>query len=1723
MTRVAHLLTAALCFCTLLLSAQTTWTGTTDNDWSTASNWSNGIPATGNDATIPIAGMPILTLIANTVFDYLLNNQGDLTIDLAGFNLNNNGLLINDGTVTINGSGTLSNLNNITNNGDFIINSIFTNSFTGTLVNLGTMNLNATVINFSDVENLDELTLNGDFDNLGTFNNRPTGTLINNANLDNLNGSIINNEGKIINMLNWSNFGEINNSDTLQNQSIFLNDVGGVLNNLPTGIVLNENRFTNQNTINNEGGFANTSCHTFTGGNGSSTVNTGAGTFTNSGILYQLGNANIDITDGTGIVFTDVSEFPSPNMDCFPAITVDLDTDGLYTLTLNEVDNGSTVGYCNIASRILSESSFTCENIGDNPVILTITDGLGTPNTCQTIVTVRDNTPPTLSCPSDIIIDLDPGDCNDAIVYEITSSDNCDFTLVQTDNSEFTSGDIFPAGTTEQSYKAQDSGFAITCTFNITINGLPSSQVMSCNSQLNISIDENCHYTFTPNIMLTGPQVCDAIYTIEINDIPQTVVDETYIGQNLMVRVILNETGNSCWGNALIEDKLAPSISDCDDFTSNCLENTDPISEGGVVPEPIFEDCSEYFSFYIDNTTQGTCDDTFSSITNRTWTVTDVFGRSNTCVQVITVERITPSNSTSECPADFIMECIPDEETDISPENTGYPTFTFNGTTYTLDENSGVACDIAVTYTDNDIDMCNGAIKIMRTWSIYDWCQPLVVGTNPFTCTQVIEVTDNTAPVIFPPADFTVSVGADCQATFEIPPAEYEDCSNEITWKTLTSIGIFNGNGGTIPAPGFSIGTQTITYIASDACGNTSTDFIEITIVDEIIPVAVCHFDIQVVLSGGTAELAATMIDNGSTDNCCLESILIARMDDNCGNPDDLLFETSVGLCCEDVGEETLVSLQVLDCYGNENFCMVPVVVVDNEMPIIICAPDKILECDEDPADLGLTTGEAIGIDDCGETTVTYEDAGTITCEGGLIMRTFTATDNFGNSATCVQMLTVLATEPVTETHITCPEDYNIEGCTPNVDPVITGEPSFDLPACAEVTVDYTDVILPGTGDYCMKITRTWVITDVCYFDGNPVNGGYFECIQSIFIGNSEAPTVVCPTVTSPICSANDTCEADNVDLSIEVDDDCTPAEDLLIFWTVDIFNDDVIDSGIAASGIGQNTTNSYPVGVHEIVYTVKDACGNSTSCAFQFYISDCGNPSLVCPNAINIELATDATVTLYASQINLSSATDACSDNADLIASFSSDINDISRIYSCADVGPSNVLTIYITDPTGNQGTCTTTIEVQDNMNICPSNLMIAGAVATEQGEMVEQVMVALEGVEMTETSTDELGHYEYENGTFGQDYSLTPQSADDWANGITTWDIIPIRRHVLNTELINSPYQLIAADVNNSGSVTTADAIILRSFILQLTTEFPNNTSWRYIDADYTFPEPINPWLENFPEKVNLQILSADAMQNNFIAVKVGDMNGTASTNGFTGENSEERSSDNFNLTITDREVAANEEITIEIFPEDLEKIYAYQMTFDFDTDALEFLSLQQGEGHQRSNFGLRLLEDGAITCSWDKVFLNTLNTLNNDGSLFSVKFRARNTSVLSKVLNVSSRFTQALAYTENGEVMNIQLNFIDENGLNTAADNFALYQNRPNPFRETTQIGFNLPIASEVSLKVYDAAGKLVKSIEQNAIAGYNQITLSAGDLPMRGLLYYELVTPTHKATKKMILTK
>jgi hypothetical protein len=326
-----------------------------------------------------------------------------------------------------------------------------------------------------------------------------------------------------------------------------------------------------------------------------------------------------------------------------------------------------------------------------------------------------------------------------------------------------------------------------------------------------------------------------------------------------------------------------------------------------------------------------------------------------------------------------------------------------------------------------------------------------------------------------------------------------------------------------------------------------------------------------------------------------------------------------------------------------------------------------------------------------------------------------------------------------------------------------------------------------------------------------------------------------------------------------------------------------------------------------------------------------------------------------------------------------------------------------------------------------------------------------------------------------------------------------------------------MIAADVNKSGTITTFDMVELRKLILFINTEFQNNTSWRFVEADYVFPNASNPFASFFPEVSNFNGLTAGAIAN-YVGVKIGDVNGSAVPNGLVGGDDRTTVGD-LVFNVNDQKMVAGQEYTVDFKANDFNNVMGYQFSLAFDQNAVEFVDVTAGNLTQlsMSNFGLSKVREGVITTSWN----NTEATaLNNNEVVFSVTFKAKSATQLSKVLSVNSRYTAAEAYNAELELMGVAVEYNAENGVVASAD-FSLFQNTPNPFKAETVIGFNLPEASSATLKVYDVAGRVLKTVEGEFAKGYNQVTINRSDLSATGVLYYTLETATDSATKKMIM--
>ena len=119
-----------------------------------------------------------------------------------------------------------------------------------------------------------------------------------------------------------------------------------------------------------------------------------------------------------------------------------------------------------------------------------------------------------------------------------------------------------------------------------------------------------------------------------------------------------------------------------------------------------------------------------------------------------------------------------------------------------------------------------------------------------------------------------------------------------------------------------------------------------------------------------------------------------------------------------------------------------------------------------------------------------------------------------------------------------------------------------------------------------------------------------------------------------------------------------------------------------------------------------------------------------------------------------------------------------------------------------------------------------------------------------------------------------------------------------------------------------------------MQIDDQFPNNTSWRFIKSDQDLTA-INPLKDPIKEEAYLSPLNGDMLVD-FIAVKIGDLNGTTNTL----QAADSRSTASLELTVTDKLVKKGEvyDITFTTAQKDLAGI---QFTIDYNSDCLLYTS--------------------------------------------------------------------------------------------------------------------------------------------------------------------------------------
>ncbi len=1267
------------------------------------------------------------------------------------------------------------------------------------------------------------------------------------------------------------------------------------------------------------------------------------------------------------------------------------------------------------------------------------------------------------------------------------------------------------------------------------------------------SLLNNDHYT-CPNQLgtwIAAPPAKRVPAAFDFDDLGkkfQLVVRDSLLGSECVVEV------------EDVRDTLAPALT-CPTLQIPCvvpLEHLTPtflrdsLGIAGAYPD-IAENCPGNVStLFTDLRNSYSCDSVdVLEVIRRFWTVGDAHGNFSTCVQVIERVRLLQD---VQLPPDTTITC----SASAQPDALGWPYFQVGTRRYALGPN--VVCDLEAEYSDTEQPLCGGARLLTRLWTVRNACQANDPDAQPLVGEQVVELADDQGPTVHcPPVLGVTLLEAGCSGTVDLPDFVITDaCSHVVRavlhWGVADSLEAeltdFAGSDSlrldTLAVfgelAGLNTGLLPMTLTLYDECDNVSVCEFNLDVRDQQKPTALCDSLITIFLDdNGNGAAPADLFNDGSTDDCRPVRLKVRR---SAPSECDTLpvWNDFVRVCCADVGTDVMAILRVYDAAvpagpvpdslggGHYSECQTRIEVLNNNPPRCQAPADVTITCaDFDPAleSYGQAT-LSCGVD---SVAVVLDTANfQWNCGSGTLVRTFQVFDKQGNSAQCTQQITGLAGF---DYYVRFPDDLLLTDCGSNSDnfPEIFGF------GCEDVTFEFSDERV-NAPDACYLILRRWRVYNRCSYNPDlpltavpnpqphpiplhsnnrpgplvsspnaptnlaatevaitpghaPTNfstfwdpyGNGYTYEQRIWVQDNQEPDLICASDTLKFTNVTfdnkdfwvfqnlDLCEADVV-VSIAATDACERA-DVTVRYR--LFLD--LDGDRQVESVFPSPTQTPPGSIR---------------------YNNINNPNYSGGTQIEFDQRNVPTQNKY---------------QFDLARTPVGDTLQVQLVWresgNPAFVTPKLPRGIHriewtVEDRCGNKTTCTQIIQIGASPYQCaPFEETFSGDIRTELNERAPGIIVELKGTSPLQGPitlydvTDPKGEFSF-TVPFATTFAVQPFYDEEHVKGVTTLDLLTINRHILNLELLPTPYRIIAADANSSRTVTTFDILELRKLILGIYTELPASPPWRFVPAAHAFSDPVNPFSPPFPEHIR----SLDSIPLSFIIIKVGDANASVKFS-FHDNTSEERQP--LYLDVEDCRLTAGEAMTLTLRAQ--EAVAGMQGTLE--CPGLEVLEVLPSEGFTPEHYAV--LNGGQrLTFSWDAGGVPELR----------LRVRARRSGRLSECLTLSDAVTPAEAYSpDRQQTLRPQLRFSGQ--LPAETDAALVLSSQPNPFGEETQVFVHLPQEGHVVLRIHDAAGRLIWERAGHLSAGIQAIRLNDEGLgAVAGVLFFSAETAHGRVVHRLV---
>jgi hypothetical protein len=412
----------------------------------------------------------------------------------------------------------------------------------------------------------------------------------------------------------------------------------------------------------------------------------------------------------------------------------------------------------------------------------------------------------------------------------------------------------------------------------------------------------------------------------------------------------------------------------------------------------------------------------------------------------------------------------------------------------------------------------------------------------------------------------------------------------------------------------------------------------------------------------------------------------------------------------------------------------------------------------------------------------------------------------------------------------------------------------------------------------------------------------------------------------------------------------------------------------------------------------------------------------------------------------------------------------------------------------------------------------VVSGSLITESGDPVANATVSVAGMQMI---TPANGEFMFTVATDAEG-SISVEKDVNPLNGITTFDVVRMQQHILGIQSLSSPYSKIAADINANGVIEIGDILQLRRLIIMLDSDFidpftgdKNNTSWVFVKPGITDPNPASPEVPAFEIAYNLATLGQTTGNLNFVGVKIGDVNQTASGQGLSSPLAIAHRT-TWQWNIQDKQVTANAMVKVDVLSNTGTALDGFQA--EIALNGLNLITVTPGtvSGITENHYNV-INRNGTdyLLISWSEPAAQQ----EAGSTLFTLEFESTQEGSLREMLAISADLIRSEAYLNSTVFSNIQLNFVQPE-LQTNMLDVASY---PNPFSSETNIRVLTDQSAAATISVFDVYGSLVYAQKANFIAGMNSITWTPDEQVSDGVYFFKVQTEKETITGRMIFLR